>query len=105
MNDIVRNKPKADNFNKQRLVDLAQLALDEARRQGASAAEVGAGASRGLSVSVRQGEIDTLEHHRDGNVAVTVYKNKSKGSASTTDLSETSIKAMVAAACSIAGFT
>jgi PmbA protein len=105
MSEIVRNKPKADLFDKQRLLDLAQLALDEARRQGATAAEVGAGMSRGLSVSVRQGEIDTLEHHRDGNVAVTVYKNKSKGSASTTDLSEASVRAMIAAACSIAGFT
>jgi PmbA protein len=105
MSEIVRNKPKADLFDKQRLLDLTQLALDEARRQGATAAEVGAGMSRGLSVSVRQGEIDTLEHHRDGNVAVTVYKNKSKGSASTTDLSEASVRAMIAAACSIAGFT
>lgn len=105
MSEIVKTKPKKDLFDRQQLLDLAQLALDEARRQGATAAEVGAGASRGLSVSVRQGEIDTLEHHRDGNVAITVYKNKSKGSASTTDLSEASIRAMVAAASSIAGFT
>jgi PmbA protein len=105
MSEIVKTLPKADTFNKQRLLDLAQLSLEEARKQGATAAEAGVGASRGLSVAVRQGEIDTLEHHRDGNVAVTVYKNKSKGSASTTDLSEASIKAMVAAACSIAGFT
>lgn len=105
MTEIVKTHPKKDLFDKQRLLDLAQLALDEARKQGATAAEVGAGMSRGLSVSVRQGEIDTLEHHRDGNVAVTVYKDKSKGSASTTDLSEASIRAMVGAACSIAGFT
>lgn len=105
MTEIVKTSPKRDSFDKQRLLDLAQLALDEARRQGATAAEAGIGVSRGLSVSVRQGEIDTLEHHRDGNVAVTVYKNKSKGSASTTDLSEASIRAMVGAACSIAGFT
>jgi PmbA protein len=105
MSEIVKTTPKVDLFDKQRLLDLTQLALDEARKQGATAAEAGVGASRGLSVSVRQGEIDTLEHHRDGNVAITVYKNKSKGSASTTDLSPASIKAMVAAACSIAGFT
>jgi PmbA protein len=105
MTEIVETSPKKDLFDKQRLLDLAQLALDEARRQGATAAEAGLGLSRGLSVSVRQGEIDTLEHHRDGNVAVTVYKGKSKGSASTTDLSEVSIRAMVGAACSIAGFT
>jgi PmbA protein len=105
MSEIVKISPKADLFDKQRLLDLTQLALDEARKLGATAAEAGVGASRGLSVSVRQGEIDTLEHHRDGNVAITVYKNKSKGSASTTDLSAPSIKAMVAAACSIAGFT
>lgn len=105
MSEIVATTPKADLFNKQRLLDLAQLALDEARKLGATAAEAGIGTSRGLSVSIRQGEIDTLEHHRDGNVAITVYKNKSKGSASTTDLSEASIRAMAAAACSIAGFT
>jgi PmbA protein len=105
MTEIVKTSPKKDLFDKQRLLDLTQLALDEARKQGATAAEAGVGVSRGLSVSVRQGEIDTLEHHRDGNVAITVYKNKSKGSASTTDLSPASIKAMVTAACSIAGFT
>ncbi|HEY3488019.1 MAG TPA: metalloprotease PmbA [Gammaproteobacteria bacterium] len=105
MNEIVTTRSRTDTFDQQRVLDLAQLALVEARKLGATAAEAGVAESRGLSVAVRQGEIDTLEHHRDGNVAITVYKNKSKGSASTTDLSPAAVKAMAAAACSIAGFT
>ncbi|MEQ1530619.1 MAG: metalloprotease PmbA, partial [Methylococcales bacterium] len=59
----------------------------------------------GLSVSVRLGEVETIEHHCDQGLGVTVYFGQRKGSASTSDLSPDSIKETVSAACSIARYT
>ena len=42
------------------LTDAAQQALDAAKKLGATAAEVGISQSLGLSVNVRQAEIETL---------------------------------------------
>jgi PmbA protein len=81
------------------------VALDEARKQGASEAEVGVSMDFGLSVTARLREVETLEYHRDRGMGVTVYRGKRKGSASTGDLSEHAIRESVAKACSIASFT
>ncbi|MGF1547738.1 MAG: metalloprotease PmbA [Thiotrichales bacterium] len=85
--------------------DAVQHALDEARRQGATAADAGASLDSGLSVNVRMGEVETLEYHRGQGMAVTVYFNQRKGSASTSDLSGKAIVEAVAAACRIARYT
>lgn len=88
-----------------RLKNIVQSILDEAKHQGASAAEAGLSQENGLSVSVRLGDVETIEHHCDQGLGVTVYFGKRKGSASTTDLSAASIKETVGAACSIARYT
>ncbi len=62
--------------------------LAEARRRGASAAEASAHRDRGLSATVRLGEVETIEHTRDRGLSVTVYLGRSKGHASSADLSE-----------------
>ncbi|MDP2903635.1 MAG: metalloprotease PmbA [Methylovulum sp.] len=87
------------------LKNTVQALLDEARQQGASAAEAGLSQENGLSVSVRLGEVETIEHHCDQGLGITVYFGQRKGSASTTDLSPDSIKETVSAACSIARYT
>ncbi|WJW76847.1 metalloprotease PmbA [Thiohalobacter sp. IOR34] len=79
--------------------------LDEARRAGASAAEAGVNMDLGLSVTVRLGEVETLEYHRDRGLGVTVYFGRRKGSASSSDLSPQAIRETVAAACDIARYT
>ncbi len=79
--------------------------LAEARAQGASAAEAGVSTDTGLSVTVRLGEVETVEHHRDKGVAVTVYFGKRKGTASSSDFSPRAIRETVAAACTIARYT
>lgn len=84
---------------------LAELALERARAAGAEAAEVSLGAGVGLSVNVRKGEIDTLEHHRDRSLGVSVFFGGRKGSASAGEFSERTIAESVAAACEIARFT
>lgn len=88
-----------------RLKNSVQTILDEAVKQGASAAEAGLSQEDGLSVSVRLGDVETIEHHCSQGLGVTVYFGQRKGSASSTDLSPDSIKETVAAACSIARYT
>ena len=88
-----------------RLKNSIQHLLDEAKEQGASAAEAGLSQENGLSVSARLGEVETIEHHCGQGLGITVYFGQRKGSASTTDLSPESIKETVTAACSIARYT
>ncbi|MBN2700164.1 MAG: metalloprotease PmbA [Methylothermaceae bacterium] len=85
------------------LQDKVARVLEEAKKRGA-AAEAGAHLDEGLSVSARLGEPETLEHHRDQSLAVTVYFGQRKGSASTTNLSEASLKETLEAACAIARY-
>jgi len=88
-----------------RLKNTVQNLLDEAKKQGASAAEAGLSQENGLSVSARLGDVETIEHHCGQGLGITVYFDQRKGSASTTDLSPESIKETVSAACSIARYT
>lgn len=87
-----------------RLKEIVQNLLDEAHKQGASGAEAGLSIESGLSVTARLGEVETIEHHRDQGLGVTVYFGQRKGSASTTDLTDASIIETVTAACSFARF-
>jgi PmbA protein len=87
------------------LKNTVQDLLNEATKQGATAAEAGLSQEKGLSVTVRLGDVETIEHHCDQGLGVTVYFGQRKGSASTTDLSPASIKETVSAACSIARYT
>ena len=88
-----------------KLKNSVQDILDEAKRQGASAAEAGLSLQDGLSVTARLGEVETIEHDCSQSLGVTVYFGQCKGSASSTDLSAESIKETVSAACSIARYT
>ncbi|WP_163560191.1 metalloprotease PmbA [Halomonas sp. NO4] len=83
----------------------AEQALALARRLGADAGEVGASVDQGIGVSVREGEVETVELSRDQGIAVTVYLGTRKGSASSTDAGEASIRAVVEKAVAIARHT
>jgi PmbA protein len=87
------------------LLALVELALGEAKSLGASQSEAAISMDVGLSVSVRLGEVETIEYQRDRGMAVTVYFGTRKGSASTADLSAGALRETVAKACSIARFT
>jgi PmbA protein len=84
---------------------IIERALEEARARGASQAEAAVSQDTGLSVGVRLGEVETLEHQRDRSMGITVYFGQRKGSASTADFSLDAVRATVAKACSIARFT
>ncbi|MEY3182629.1 MAG: PmbA protein [Pseudomonadota bacterium] len=83
---------------------LIEETLDKAKAQGATQAEVGLGVSKGLSVTVRLGEIETVEFHQDRSFGITVYAGQQKGSASTNDLSRASIEQTLSAALRIARY-
>lgn len=86
----------------QRLVDDM---LTIAKSLGAHQAEVALQASIGLNVTVRKGQVDTLEFNRDKGIGITVYCDQRKGSASTTDISPESLQATVQAAIDLAKLT
>ena len=92
----------SEQFDVDGLEALVSGLLDEAGRQGASAAEVGGNLGAGLSVTVRSGEVETIEHNRDRGLGVTVYFGRRKGSASTTEFSQEAVRSTVRAACDIA---
>ena len=87
------------------LEQLVRDVLKEARTQGASQAEAGVSADSGLNLTVRLGEVETLEYQRDRGLGLTVYFGKRKGSASSADLSSAALADTVRAACSIARYT
>lgn len=88
-----------------RLTELVAGALADARRRGATEAAASAGANLGLSVTVRMGELETIEHHRSKTLGITVYFGKKFGAATTTDFSPAAIAQTVEAACRIARHT
>ena len=88
-----------------RLAAIAADVIARARGAGASAAEVSASVETGLNVSVRLGEVETVEHTRDRGFSLTVYFGQRKGSASTADLKSESIAATLEHACAIARYT
>jgi PmbA protein len=89
----------------QSLEQVASQAVELARRHGADQAEAGASYDEGLSVTVRMGELESVERQRDRGLAVTVYRDAKKGSASTTDFSASSVEDTVRKALSIGSFT
>lgn len=108
MNAIADFSAGSADDSRQRLDHLAELSqrlLEAAKRRGASQAEVSCSEERGLNVSVRMGEVETVESTRDRGIAVTVYFGQRKGSASTADLRAESLEATVEQACAIARFT
>jgi len=82
-----------------------ETALIRAKKAGASAAEVTAHASQGLSVTVRLGQVDTLEHMQDRGISVGVLIGRRSGHASSADLSCDRIEACVDKALEIARYT
>jgi len=83
----------------------ALAALDAAKARGASDADVEVSAAVGQSVTVRRGEVETVEYNRDKGLAITVYFGKRRGNASTSDLAPEAIERTVEAACAIARHT
>jgi PmbA protein len=79
--------------------------LRAARAKGATEAEAEVSEGYGQSVTVRHGEVETIEYNRDRGLSVSVYVGKQRGHASSSDLDAKAIEDTVNAALSIARFT
>ncbi|MGZ3182725.1 MAG: metalloprotease PmbA [Telluria sp.] len=93
------------SLTQDQLKGYAQDVLAYARDKGASDAAVEISEGSGLSVSVRRGQIETIEQNKDKGLGVTVYIGQKRGNASTSDFSPESLRATVEAAYNIARFT
>lgn len=87
------------------LQEQVEQIIAEAKRQGASACEVAVSLEQGLSTSVRQREVETVEFNRDQGFGITLYVGQRKGSASTSASGPEAIRETVAAALAIAKHT
>ena len=85
--------------------EIIDFMLVQARRRGASDAIAEISEGQGLSVTVRKGEVETIEQSLDKQVGVTVFLGHHRGSASTSDFSKASLRATVEAAYHIAQHT
>jgi len=80
-------------------------ALAHAKKLGATDAGAEVSEGCGLSVSVRNGELENVERNRDKSLGVTIYLGNRRGNASTSDFSDAAIAQTVRAAYDIARFT
>jgi PmbA protein len=91
------------------LESLARAVLERARRAGASGCDCDVSEAHGLTVTVRKGKTDTIEHNRDRALGVSVYfgdrPKARRGHASTSDLSRAALEQTVDAAVAIAQHT
>jgi PmbA protein len=96
---------QVDLFNPVKVQELVAGVLQEAKKQGATSAEVDVAVNKGFTVMVRMGDVETVEYNQDKSIEVTVYFGKRSGSASLSDVRPEAIRAAVKAACNIARFT
>ncbi|PHV10095.1 metalloprotease PmbA [Chitinimonas sp. BJB300] len=93
------------SFSQTELTDLVQQVLGYAQKGGATSCDVDVSEGVGQNVSVRLGEVETIEYNRDKGVGVTVYIGQCKGHASSSDFSPAALEQTVAAALAIARYT
>ncbi|MXS85075.1 metalloprotease PmbA [Nitrosomonas sp. HPC101] len=87
------------------LRQIANDVLTFAKKSGADACEMHISDGSGQNVTVRQGEVETIEYTRDKGLSVTVYIGYKRGNASSSDFSPQAIQETVSAALSIARYT
>ena len=91
------------------LRELASAVLARARRAGASGCDCDVSECYGLTVTVRKGKPETVEHNRDRSAGVSVYFGERpkvrRGHASTSDFSRAALEQTVDAAAAIARHT
>ena len=89
----------------EQLREISAAVLARARHGGATAAEAEVSQGFGQGVTVRKGEVETIEYNRDKGVTVTVYVGQRRGHASSVDTSPAALEAAVDKALTIARYT
>ncbi|MBI5439282.1 MAG: metalloprotease PmbA [Nitrosomonadales bacterium] len=104
MDALVSSAPRFSH-SADALRNIAQDMLAYARQRGASAASAEISEGFGQAVTVRHGEVETIEYNRDKGLGITVYIGQQHGNASTSDFSPRAVRDTVDAALSIARHT
>jgi len=104
MNDIATSSVRF-SYPYSTLQQIARDILSYAKEGGATACESEVSDGFGQNVTVRRGEVETIEYNRDKGLAVTVYIGQKRGNASTSDFSPQAVRDTVSAALSIARYT
>jgi PmbA protein len=102
---VIASSESRFSHSPETLREIAQDLLQYARKQGATAASAEVSDGFGQGVSVRQGEVETIEYNRDKGLSVSVYIGQRRGNASTSDFSPQAVRDTVDAALNIARFT
>ena len=102
---MTENATNGFQYSRAQFEESVDRALAHAKKLGATDAGAEASEGCGLSVSVRLGELETVERNRDKSLGVTVYVGHRRGNASTSDFSVAAIQQTVQAAYDIARFT
>ena len=108
MSSAVESRAASRNQFANDLGSLKQIVADVlqyAREHGATACEAEVSEGLGQTVTVRQGEVETIEYNRDKSMGISVYIGQRRGHASTSDFSSQAVRATADAALSIAKFT
>jgi PmbA protein len=84
---------------------LAQWTLDEARKHGATAAEVLCVSAESLAAGVRLGEVEKLKSSRERRLGLRVFTGQSSATASTAEIERDELAAFVANTVELARLT
>lgn len=96
---------KLFTYSAAKFQEMVQNTLQKATILGATDAAVDVSEGHGLSVTVRRGEVETIEQSVDKSLGVSIYLGQRRGNASTSDFSEESVTRTVQAAYDIARYT
>ncbi|MCG3189615.1 MAG: Metalloprotease PmbA [Burkholderiaceae bacterium] len=97
--------PQGFAYSREQFQSLVEDVLRHAHSLGASEAAVEVSEGCGLSVSVRKGDLETVERNRDKSLGVTLFVGQRRGNASSSDFSRQAVEQTVQAALDIARFT
>ena len=84
------------------LQDVMEKVLKLAKKHGADEASVAINHDTGFAVDVRMKEVETVAFSEDQGMSINVYIGNSKGSASSSDITDDALNNMVRAAIEIA---
>ena len=96
---------KENTENLTKIENAQDFCLNEAKKLGATDAEVSVSSGSGITLTTRLGDIESLEHQSDQTLSVNIFVGERKGASSTTDLSETALLKIVDSANTIANVT
>ena len=89
-------------YSPNKLQTIAEKILDISSQEDVKEAEVSVSAADGLEITVRENVCESVENQQKQSLAITLYDNGRKGSATTSDFSDEALKKTVKAAKIIA---